>query len=489
MNKILKTLLYVGISLLAYFGVDSGESFSKDKKHKSKLEEVVKSEFRSPFGGYKKPDLHQCWQGSKQNEGAGKGRICPFDKYNANRSGGRKHQALDLYEKIGIPLYPTKPGKVVGAGEYELNESGNRVKFKNCINNGKAVKIKTSEGFIYTYIHLNEVKVKIGEEVDYKTIVGNLGITGNANAKNPHIHLQITYGGKLQDPEKHLSFLSTGNKSQQKENKLESILNGDKDAAILKGKQGIALSPKNLIYLTRLLYLESGSNDMDAIMQVIINRWKFDTCKYNLKNGKKVVKNITCKRQFGDGTLMSIVTGRNTHEFDAIEHKPKCFSGDSFKNDKGEYILPCGVMRSENGGEMSKLKQCYHAVLNALAGKSRDLTNGALYYKNPKLSTSKVPGEGAHAFDQVIPKHKIGRSKEKRIEYHYFMQKNIIIGDHVFYGLGVDKQEYIYDNVNKKIEYYRNSRIVDKPKAKPESWQKKIEYCDELIPECKAGEK
>lgn len=161
--------------------------------------------FMSPFGGTKKPKVHECYTGTPQNKGAGYKRICPFDRYSASRSGGRTHNALDVYCSIGTALYPIKPGIVTGAGDYYLLANGTRARFFKA--NGKSVKIQTEDGFIFIYIHLSRVDVKIGQKVDYKTLLGLSGITGNGERENPHVHIVLRKNGVLVDPYKYLSFL------------------------------------------------------------------------------------------------------------------------------------------------------------------------------------------------------------------------------------------------------------------------------------------
>lgn len=161
--------------------------------------------FMSPLGGLKKPKIHECYTDTPQNKGAGYKRICPFDRYAANRSNGRTHNALDVYCSIGTPLYPIKPGIVTGAGEYYLLPNGSRGRFFPA--NGQSVKIQTEDGFIFIYIHLSKVNVKIGQRVSYNTVVGLSGITGNGNKENPHVHIVLRKNGVLVDPYKYLSFL------------------------------------------------------------------------------------------------------------------------------------------------------------------------------------------------------------------------------------------------------------------------------------------
>ncbi len=162
---------------------------------------------QSPFGGGKKSDVHLCFQGTVQNPKGLQARICPFDQFGARRRARQLHGALDVWGKIGTKLYPLKPGRVIGAGEYYLDSAGREMKFKFFHNNGNAVKIQTDDGFVYMYIHLKRVFVNLGDRVDYDTAVGELGVSGNASAANPHVHITMYYDGRLVDPLRYLEFL------------------------------------------------------------------------------------------------------------------------------------------------------------------------------------------------------------------------------------------------------------------------------------------
>jgi murein DD-endopeptidase MepM/ murein hydrolase activator NlpD len=163
--------------------------------------------FQSPFGGTKKPEPHQCWEGTPQNKDAGVRRICPFDLFNATRRNGQQHGALDFSGAVGTKLYPLKPGIVVGAGYYRFNNNGKRERFTNWRRNGLAIKVQTNDGFTFVYIHLKKVYVSLGDKVDNNTIVGELGASGNAIAGNPHVHVNLSKDGVKVDPLRYLEFL------------------------------------------------------------------------------------------------------------------------------------------------------------------------------------------------------------------------------------------------------------------------------------------
>lgn len=167
---------------------------------------------QSPFGGRKKPEVHECWRGTPQNAGAGYRRICPFDLYGARRGASRSHKGLDVYCKVGTPLYPFLPGIVTGAGYYYQERGRNgQLKMKRFHSgNGKSVKVQTKEGLVFIYIHLSRVDVEIGDGVNYETQLGLSGISGNAQEfpDNPHVHIAIRNSKKVVvNPYNYLRFL------------------------------------------------------------------------------------------------------------------------------------------------------------------------------------------------------------------------------------------------------------------------------------------
>ncbi len=163
---------------------------------------------QSPFGGMKKPIVHQCWTATPQNTGAGYRRICPFDLFGARRGTSRRHQGLDLYCEVGTPLYPLKPGIVTGAGYHYLDANTNKKK-RFSPANGKSVKVQAGDGWVYIYIHLSRVDVEIGDRVSYETRVGLSGISGNAQEfpDNPHVHIAMRKNGVVVNPYNYLGFL------------------------------------------------------------------------------------------------------------------------------------------------------------------------------------------------------------------------------------------------------------------------------------------
>lgn len=113
-------------------------------------------------------------------EGIGVNRL--RDSFSAARSGGRKHQGIDIFARQGAPVRATAGGTIVGrhlVGKggialWQLDESGK---------------------FVYYYAHLNGFAsdLKKGMKVQQGQIIGYVGTTGNAEKTPPHLHFQIQH--------------------------------------------------------------------------------------------------------------------------------------------------------------------------------------------------------------------------------------------------------------------------------------------------------
>ena len=119
----------------------------------------------------------------------------PVDYYHVtSRFGQRKdpingrpamHAGLDLGGWPGINIYAAAAGKVV----------------KSDRNTGYGKRIEIDHGCKITtrYGHLKQMKVKRGDEVAYRDVIGTLGSTGRSTG--PHLHFEIIMNGQHIDPE------------------------------------------------------------------------------------------------------------------------------------------------------------------------------------------------------------------------------------------------------------------------------------------------
>ena len=105
-----------------------------------------------------------------------------------SRSGRRIHKGLDLFAVVGTPVLAAKSGKVLSA-------TSNR-------GMGQYIIIRHRDNVITIYGHLSEIFVSKGDNLRQGQVIGRVGKTGNARARDmlPHLHFEIRKNGVPQDP-------------------------------------------------------------------------------------------------------------------------------------------------------------------------------------------------------------------------------------------------------------------------------------------------
>lgn len=96
------------------------------------------------------------------------------------------HQGVDLRAAGGTAVHPIAPGIVTYVGTD--NKGGN------------VVNITHPQGVRAYYAHLGSVSVNKGDKVNYDTVIGTVGNSGNAKATWPHLHIQVWKNNQIQNP-------------------------------------------------------------------------------------------------------------------------------------------------------------------------------------------------------------------------------------------------------------------------------------------------
>jgi murein DD-endopeptidase MepM/ murein hydrolase activator NlpD len=97
--------------------------------------------------------------------------------FGAPRSGGRKHQGIDIFAHRGTPVVAAAPGRVVRVGHNHLG--------------GRVVWVAGGGARLYYYAHLNSFSVVEGTTVEAGDEIGRVGNSGNAVTTPPHLHFGI----------------------------------------------------------------------------------------------------------------------------------------------------------------------------------------------------------------------------------------------------------------------------------------------------------
>ena len=110
---------------------------------------------------------------------------CKFwDTWGAPRSGGRKHEGVDISAASGTAIFAVQDGRIT---RRQADYPGSRA--------GNAIWLTAASGTYYFYGHLNWFAkgVGVGSPVRAGDVIGYVGSTGNATI--PHLHLEIHPGG------------------------------------------------------------------------------------------------------------------------------------------------------------------------------------------------------------------------------------------------------------------------------------------------------
>lgn len=98
------------------------------------------------------------------------------------RSGGRKHEGLDIMAPTGSPIVSPTEAVVLKVG-YGASA-------------GYYVYTANPGGEVFAYMHLKDASpLKAGDELEEGDLIGYVGSTGNAKGSSPHLHFEVRKNG------------------------------------------------------------------------------------------------------------------------------------------------------------------------------------------------------------------------------------------------------------------------------------------------------
>jgi peptidoglycan LD-endopeptidase LytH len=109
------------------------------------------------------------------------------DTWGGTRSGGRRHEGIDIFARRGTPVISATHGAVTSKG---LNRLG-----------GRTVGVVGPAGWYHYYAHFDDWStVGLGDWVEVGTVLGYVGDSGNAKGTPTHLHYGIYVDGAARDP-------------------------------------------------------------------------------------------------------------------------------------------------------------------------------------------------------------------------------------------------------------------------------------------------
>lgn len=110
---------------------------------------------------------------------------CNFtDSWQAPRSGGRRHEGVDIIARAGTPIYAVTSGTITRQFFDQPGSLG-----------GNALRLTAPNGTYFHYAHFSSFaeNIKVGSVVRAGEIIGYVGSTGNTST--PHLHFEYHPGG------------------------------------------------------------------------------------------------------------------------------------------------------------------------------------------------------------------------------------------------------------------------------------------------------
>ena len=96
----------------------------------------------------------------------------------------KAHRGVDYAAPRGTPVYAAGKGKVAASGFSKAN--------------GNYVFLQHGQTYMTKYLHLHERKVRVGQTVSQRMMIGTVGSTGYSTG--PHLHYEFLVHGVHQNP-------------------------------------------------------------------------------------------------------------------------------------------------------------------------------------------------------------------------------------------------------------------------------------------------
>jgi murein DD-endopeptidase MepM/ murein hydrolase activator NlpD len=105
-------------------------------------------------------------------------------RFGVRRSGGRRHQGIDIDAERGAPIRAAADGRVVFAGKRR--------------GYGRLVILSHEDGYATWYAHGRSLRVRAGEKVRRGEVIATVGRSGWATGS--HLHFEVRHRGRPIDP-------------------------------------------------------------------------------------------------------------------------------------------------------------------------------------------------------------------------------------------------------------------------------------------------
>ncbi|SAK39055.1 peptidase M23B [Caballeronia glebae] len=105
----------------------------------------------------------------------------------------RFHPGMDLVAPTGTPVLAAGAGRVIHAGPMP--------------GYGNTVEIDHGNGFITRYAHASKIEVRVGQQVQPREPIAEVGSTGRSTG--PHLHFEVRVGGQPVNPADYLALFAS----------------------------------------------------------------------------------------------------------------------------------------------------------------------------------------------------------------------------------------------------------------------------------------